>query len=832
MKKPILLILIVFGLINVIVAQNNLIDFSNKQNYESFVSSDNSLSRTFISPSEYIFYEGFDECTLPNSWYRTDFECTWSFSYQGTEAAWPVPYRGNCYAMAKDVICGTDMIDIRLVTPNIDLTLVDAAVLQFETFKTSDICEVQVTLDQGTSYTTILTLEDTDYSDGWQIIEVSLDDFVGYDEVRISFTYSQNQSWGYGWAIDDIAVFEPLDYDLYVSNVSPVLTASGEAVFPEVEIGNSGFFTQNDFDIQLEISDGTSTVYSSILNVTGAALAYGTSDTFTMTDEWSNPEIGNYFANVIVSASGDENIHNNEASFELNVVESFESYYIDGTYNDVFSLILPFGDAINIADYSGPFPYAMEYADGTYYIVANDSKLYSFDVLTGLLTEIGNITGLSSFLPTGLAYDWINELMYISAVDMSNVTHICTIDLETAVMTEVGVATGANLMIAIEFDNLHNLYGISIETDQLYKISTVDGSATNIGNIGIDLSYGQDISYNMATGIMYGCLYGEGDDKGLYQINLDDATTELILFYESQIGAFAIPYDNIIEPEFISYGFEEQIESAIIDYDSYTINVTMPNGYSIDNLIADFVLPYSVTATVGGVEQESGISANDFTGSVTYLLSVDGGDSYEWIINVYEQILEEGSECDNAINFGVVGSPIYNGFLDVGEEHWYKFTIEEDFQDILISLCASDFNTKLDLFTSCTSSYPYIYNDNSCADYQSEIEFNTLVVGEYFVRVAGFAGAYGNYSLAIGAAIRVDDGIESELQIYPNPSNGLVKFCSNEEVNITILDLTGKIIDEFAVMADGEFQFEGTPGIYSIVILSRSNRIVKKLIIQ
>jgi len=831
MKKDILLTLVVVFGFNMLLAQSQLIAPKDYQNKQDNISFERLTDKSFISPSDYIFYEGFDDCTLPDGWFKTDFECTWQFSNNASDPAWTIPYRGNCYASARDAICVTDMIDIRLATPNIDLSAVDNAVLQFVTYNFSDICEVEVTLDQGTTYTTLLTLENTTLDDGWQIIEVSLDDFVGNDEVRISFTYSQNQDWGYGWAIDDIAVFERPINDVYAAYVTPVIIQAGQNLVPDMAIVNAGSTSEiTNLTMELIVKDGFWTEYEG--GIWTPSITVDPGDTFEIgLEEWVAPELGSYTATAIVTADNDENPYNDTIRFDIDVVEAFEAYYHDGFHDDLYSFVLPFGDSVNVADYTGSFPYSMEYANGVYYLVANDNKLYTIDVATGILTEVATITGLASFIPTGLAYDWVNDVMYISAVDGgSSETHICTIDLATAVMTEIGVATGADMMISIDFDNLHNLYCISINTDNLYKISTVDASVTSIGYVGQDLAYAQDISYNMATGIMYGCLYGE--TNGLFKINLEYATTELVVPYANQIGAFAIPYDNILEPKFISFNFDDQIGNSDIDYDAYSVDIVMPNGFAIDNMIADFVLQYSVTATVSAVEQESGVTSNDFSGSVTYLLSVDGGDTQEWTVNVSEEPLVAGSDCDLAIYYGIVGSPSQTDILQAGEEHWYSFTIEEEFQDVVISLCGSNFNTKLDLFTLCDSHYPYRYDDNSCEAYESRIEFNTLTVGDYLVRVSGFAGAYGIYELTIEAAINAEIENTSQIELYPNPTSGYVNIVSKEQLNVQIIDITGKLVDSFIVEENGEFYFDGKAGIYTLILDTENDRFIRKIVVQ
>jgi len=78
-----------------------------------------------------------------------------------------------------------------------------------------------------------------------------------------------------------------------------------------------------------------------------------------------------------------------------------------------------------------------------------------------------------------------------------------------------------------------------------------------------------------------------------------------------------------------AYSLPGETGSAVIG--AGTIAVTEPYGMDVSNLIATFaVSPDVTTVTVGATPQVSGITTNDFTGPVTYIL----GGTVNWVVTV------------------------------------------------------------------------------------------------------------------------------------------------------------------------------------------------------
>lgn len=76
-------------------------------------------------------------------------------------------------------------------------------------------------------------------------------------------------------------------------------------------------------------------------------------------------------------------------------------------------------------------------------------------------------------------------------------------------------------------------------------------------------------------------------------------------------------------------------EAPVIDEDAKTITIDAKESSDITAMKAVFDLTTGAKATVGGVEQESGVTINDFTNPVVYLLTApDGIATIEWTVTV------------------------------------------------------------------------------------------------------------------------------------------------------------------------------------------------------
>ncbi len=117
--------------------------------------------------------------------------------------------------------------------------------------------------------------------------------------------------------------------------------------------------------------------------------------------------------------------------------------------------------------------------------------------------------------------------------------------------------------------------------------------------------------------------------------------------------------DGITDNLILNPGFEEWVTKAIFASYSFneldpvvfgdilitdnTVNLLVPFQTDLTNLVATFELSSGAVATVDGVEQVSGVTANDFSNAVVYALSV-AGISDDWTVIVNKEAASSEKE--------------------------------------------------------------------------------------------------------------------------------------------------------------------------------------------
>ena len=213
------------------------------------------------------------------------------------------------------------------------------------------------------------------------------------------------------------------------------------------------------------------------------------------------------------------------------------AYAHAGVSGNFVSMPIPAGDPFTII---GPmvafgfFGSACFGPDGTYYIMEQvNAELYTVDLATGLVTLVGP-TGVSL---TGITYDWSTGTFFaVSSTDLY------TIDVSIGAATLVGFlgAGGLFIDIAASCDGL--LYGYDLSDDNFYSIDPVTGAATIIGALWYDANFGQGMSFDYSTGILYLSSFNNGTFTGqLRSVDVATGTSTLVFDWGfEQVAPFAI----------------------------------------------------------------------------------------------------------------------------------------------------------------------------------------------------------------------------------------------------------------------------------------------------
>ena len=420
----------------------------------------------------------------------------------------------------------------------------------------------------------------------------------------------------------------PQEHDLAVKNITPSTVTLGDDAMPQVKIKNIGSNVENNFSVNLSIAG---TTYDETVNITDP-INIGETVLIDM-PVWPQPAEGTYTATAIVTVADDGKTSNDTLIIDIDVFGIQLAYgfnaYGGAVDEGPVSITLPDGTLNSIVASSEDFWAGADWAEGTWYAVQyNSNILLTADPSTGTPTTIGTMTG-SDF--TGLAYNVTTGIMYASGYDGVN-SSLYTVNLETAATTLIGTMQSSALIIGIACDVAGNLYALDLSNDILLSVDKTTGAGTEIGSLGIDINYAQDIAFDRDNDILYGTLYTT--DGGLYTIDVTTGAASLLYGFVSEVTGFAIPYS--------------------LDGSLVTFTVTDEGSNLLDG--ANISINGTVLTTVGG---KANIRLED--GSYNYVVTLTGytGESGTVVVdgaNVNEEVTLSGV---NSINTNDAGIGVY-----------------------------------------------------------------------------------------------------------------------------------------------------------------------------
>ncbi|GAI04220.1 unnamed protein product, partial [marine sediment metagenome] len=126
------------------------------------------------------------------------------------------------------------------------------------------------------------------------------------------------------------------------------------------------------------------------------------------------------------------------------------------------------------------------------------------------------------------------------------------------------------------------------------------------------------------------------------------------------------------ETDILTYSFPEETGVKTIDNVAHTVALEVSQTAALTALIADFTLSDFATADIGATPQVSGVTANDFTGAVTYTITAEDLTTQDWTVTVTNAVALSSENDFLAYSFPeetgpatIIGTPTYTIDIEV-----------------------------------------------------------------------------------------------------------------------------------------------------------------------
>ena len=278
-----------------------------------------------------LFIEDFESGILPAGWSQTTnaTDGGWKFgtNTQLSSSSWSIPSHTKMAASNDDACNCNKSVDF-LITPSLDFSLQSSSFLSFSSYFLEETYQgntekayVKVSTDGGISWDTIYSLAG---STTWQVHSVDLTPYAGQVNVLIAFHFYDGAGWLFGWAIDDVLVGVPPQFEPELVSISLSSEYSLIPLSQATNITFKGKVRNNGSDSIPNISGYVDVNAGSFLDTFWINNLAG----FTLTDfNTTNPfiaaTIGAHNVDIrIESDSIDDDTTNNQLSAPFNVSDT------------------------------------------------------------------------------------------------------------------------------------------------------------------------------------------------------------------------------------------------------------------------------------------------------------------------------------------------------------------------------------------------------------------------------------------------------------------------------------------------------------------------------
>ena len=247
-------------------------------------------------------------------------------------------------------------------------------------------------------------------------------------------------------------------------------------------------------------------------------------------------------------------------------------------------------------------------------------------------------------------------------------------------------------------------------------------------------------------------------------------------------------------------------------------DIYVPFGTGIKNLTGSFTLSDSAKATVSGLPQISGITVNDFSDTVFFLVNAQSHTDFK-LYKIKVHILPN-PQCD-LISYKFI-TPNVTGIINP--------TAGGGTVDLLVPA-----NTNLQNLIA-----GFVLSDSASAFVNNVEQFSNITANDFTNPVTYITHSQNNintktYIVTVSKQSGINDFLKNELAIFPNPFTESIQiqnleYSGNEAKTIIFMDVNGKVIKTISCKSKNyTLQFDRIPaGVYYLVVDKQVFTLIKK----
>lgn len=248
--------------------------------------------------------EDFEGGALPSGWTQTTSATDggWKFGVNTAlqSSSWGIPAHTK-FTATNDDACNCDKSNDLLKTASIDLSAAAAAHLKVDVYfwnasyqSITEAGTIEASTDGGTTWTVIQTLAG---AADWTTLSLDVSAYAGNSNVMFGFRYMDNNGWLFGYAIDNLMVYEPAAIDAAALSISgnSYVTMTSQTIAGEIK--NEGATTISSMTLNYSINNGAPVTEA----LTGLNITPLSTYNYSHATAWTPTATGNHTVKVWAS---------------------------------------------------------------------------------------------------------------------------------------------------------------------------------------------------------------------------------------------------------------------------------------------------------------------------------------------------------------------------------------------------------------------------------------------------------------------------------------------------------------------------------------------------